>query len=119
MYVRNQLEIAALDVAFDFHAAYTEAYMRFVNEDRDAMYAGIQRSQDLWQAARENRDKHVAEEQFKARMEELRKKVESNRKPVKFMDLMKQSRNYLKTQFGASENNIAVRNYRIWLCCRW
>ena len=99
-------EIVALDAAFDFHTSYTEAYMRFVNEDKDAMYMGIQRSQNMWQAARENRDTHIAEEQFKAQMEELREKVESNRKPAEFMDLMKQSRNYLKTQYGAFENNI-------------
>lgn len=79
-------EIAALDAAFDFHASYTKAYMRFVNEDKDAMYAGIQRSQDMWQAARDNRDTHVAEEQFKAQMEDLREKVESNRQSVKFLN---------------------------------
>ena len=79
-------EIAALDAAFDFHASYTEAYMRFVNEDKDAMYAGIQRSQDMWQAARDNRDTHVAEEQFKVQMKDLREKVESNRQSVKFLN---------------------------------
>lgn len=100
-------EIAALDAAFDFHASYTEAYMRFVNEDKGAMYAGIKKSQDLWQAARENRDAHAAEAQYQAQMDELREKVENNRQPVKFVDLMKQSRNYLKMQYGAFENNIA------------
>ena len=100
-------EIAALDAAFDFHASYTEAYMRFVNEDKGAMYAGIKKSQDLWQAARENRDAHAAEAQYQAQMDELREKVENNRQPVKFVDLMKQSRNYSKMQYGAFENSIA------------
>lgn len=100
-------EIAALDAAFDFHAAYTEAYMRFVNEDKDAMYAGIQKSQDMWQAAKEKRDAHAAEAQYQARMEKLKEKVENNRQPVQFSDLMKQSRDYLKTQYGEFANNFA------------
>lgn len=100
-------EIAALDAAFDFHASYTEAYMRFVNEDKDAMYAGIQRTQDMWQAAKEKRDTLAAEAQHEARMEKLKEKVENNRQSVQFIDLMKQSRNYLKTQYETFENNIA------------
>ena len=100
-------EIAALDAAFDFHVAYTEAYMRFVNEDRDAMYAGIQRSQDMWQAAREKRDVNAADAQYQARMEKLKEKVENNRQPMQFIDLMKQSRDYLKTQYGEFANNFA------------
>lgn len=105
--VTEEEEIAALDAAFDFHVSYTEAYMRFVNEDRDAMYARIQKSQDMWQTARQNRDTHVIEEQFKTQMEKLRDKTESNRQPAEFIDLIKQSRNYLKTQYGVFRNNLA------------
>ena len=98
-------EIAALDAAFDFHAAYTEAYMRFVDEDRDAMNAGIQKSQDLWRAARENRNQRAAEEQAQIRMENIRQKVENNKQPG-LMDWMKQARNDLKVQYRAFEDNI-------------
>lgn len=100
-------EIAALDAAFDFHVSYTEAYLRFVNEDKDAMYAAIQRSQDRSQAAREKRDARTAEAQYQARMDKLKEKVENNRQPVQFADLMKQSRGYLKTQYGVFANNFA------------
>lgn len=57
--VTEEEEIAALDAAFDFHAVYTAGYFRFVKEDKEALYVGMQRTRELWRAARENRTRAV------------------------------------------------------------
>ncbi|MCR4744150.1 MAG: hypothetical protein K5894_02845 [Lachnospiraceae bacterium] len=45
-------KIAALDAALEFHNSYTDAYMRFIKEDKETMLAGMQRTQNLWDSQR-------------------------------------------------------------------
>lgn len=100
-------EIAALDSAFDFHASYTDAYVRFVNEDKDAMSSGIQRTQDLWDSQKSRA--MAKQEEYEQEQRELRKAENEkwNTDPgEKLGDSMKQARDFLKLQYDNYKGNI-------------
>ena len=97
-------EIAALDAAFDFHVLYTDAYLKFVREDKDIMQLGIQRTHEKWQAAREHRDTRTIDEEYLRRLEKLREKIE-NTKQINFIQIMSSSRDVFKEQYGVNNNS--------------
>lgn len=97
-------EIAALDAAFDFHSMYTDAYIKFLNEDKDILYANIQKDREMIQALEEKRNARDVELRFEKILEKLREKVE-NTKPINFNQIMKDSRDYFKAHYSAEGNS--------------
>ncbi len=100
-------EIAALDSAFDFHASYTEGYVRFVNEDKEAMLSGMQRTKDEWDSQKSRAMAKL--EEYEQEQRELRR-TENEKwnadSGVKLGDFMKQARDLLKLQYDNYKGNI-------------
>ena len=100
-------EIAALDSAFDFHASYTEGYVRFVNEDKEAMLSGMQRTRDAWNSQKSRA--MAKQEEYEQEHSKLQKAEQEkwNADPdVKLGDSMKQARDFLKLQYGNHKGDI-------------
>lgn len=100
-------EIAALDAAFDFHASYTDAYVRFVNEDKDAMLSGMQRTQDMWDSQKSRA--MAKQEEYEQEQRELRKAEEekwNSNSSMMLGDTMKQARDFLKAQYSNFKDDI-------------
>lgn len=100
-------EIAALDAAFDFHASYTDAYVRFVNEDKDAMLSGMQRTRDEWDSQKSRA--MAKQEEYEREQRELRKAENEKWNTddgVKLGDSMKQARDFLKSQYDSLKGDV-------------
>lgn len=93
-------EIAALDATFDFHASYTDAYVRFVNEDKDAMLSGMQRTQDEWNSQKSRAMAKQAEyEQEQRELQNAEKEKWNTNSGTELGDSMKQARDFIKLQY--------------------
>lgn len=100
-------EIAALDSAFDFHASYTDAYLRFVNEDKEAMLSGMQRTQDLWDSRKSKAmAKQEEYEQEQRELQKAEKEKWNSNSDIELGDSMKQARDFLKLQYNSHKGNI-------------
>ena len=100
-------EIAALDAAFDFHASYTDAYVRFVNEDKDAMLSGMQRTQDEWTSQKSRAMAKQAEyEQEQRELQNAEKEKWNTNSGAKLGDSMKQARDFLKLQYDNYKGDV-------------
>ncbi|MCR4996842.1 MAG: hypothetical protein K6A61_06010 [Butyrivibrio sp.] len=98
-------EIAALDEAFDFHAMYTDAYIKFLSEDAEYLSTAIQKQQERLRVAREKQFADLEKAEYYNRYyEKLREKVE-NTKPINFNQIMKDSRDYFKAHYSAEGNS--------------
>ncbi len=99
-------EIKALDSAFDFHASYTEAYTRFVNEDRDILSASIQNTRDSMDSQKARamaKQEEYWDEQHRLNEED---KEKFNHTSMDLADSMRQARDFLKIQYRNLSGNV-------------
>lgn len=92
-------ELEALDATFDFHASYTEAYVKFLDEDKDGMLKGIQNTRNLWEAAKEKRN-HKKDDSDSNLNKVSNQGIKNEETSINLAEQMKKSRNLVKMQYN-------------------
>ena len=82
-------------------------YVRFVNEDKDAMLSGMQRTRDEWDSQKSRA--MAKQEEYEREQRELRQAENEKWNTddgVKLGDSMKQARDFLKSQYDSLKGDV-------------